>query len=530
MKTPLKPILWLAGGIAIIAAMFLGSLALQLYRNAALLQKFSADNLAALEQREQQYAENIFAAAETGVKGSLERGEMDKFVVLLRSQKEVKGLQEFTLFDRNGVSVYSSDAALLNRRLPPELRDQLLAGSASLTRCTNGSFEVYRSQPIQTDCLRCHIDWKEGGSSGVLLGRFSTESLVASRQQWSESTSAMKHSQIAGGLWSTLAIVIVFGAATAAVVYSKMIAPLARIHVNLTGTSENLRATAGQLGSGSQSLAQGASQQAASLEETSAALEEFSATTKNNAGHAQAANELATQMSRAAEVGAAGILQLNGAMNEIQGASSNIAKIIKTIDEIAFQTNLLALNAAVEAARAGNAGLGFAVVAEEVRSLARRSAEAAKETSGIIEDCVLKSKNGLLVSAEVSRHVQAITEQARRLDEIVAQIANASQEQSRGISELNIAVRDLDGVTQTNAANSEEIASVAVELNSEAERLRLDIAGLSRLLSGKSETAKAESPEPGGLNGKTCAEHSTLAGSRRPPNQASDFPLPKPRR
>jgi methyl-accepting chemotaxis protein len=493
MKSHLKPILLLVGGIAV---MFVASLLLELSRNAYMLRKFSEHNLAALEQRELECAGEIFATAEKGIKGSLERGEMDKFTTLLQDERTIKGFQELSLFDRQGVVTHSSERAFLDRQLPVDVKQCLQGNFEQFLRITNGSFEIYHAQKIQGDCLRCHVDWKQGDSSGVLLGRFSTESLQQAQQQWAASIAEMHHSEITSGLLAALAIVIIFGTLAALVLHYEVIAPMVRVLKHLAGVSDQMRRTSQQLSVGSQSIAEGASQQAAALEETTSTIEELSATTRNNAGHAQNANDLATQTRRAAETGADGMAQMNRAMNEIQTASGNIAKIIKTIDEIAFQTNILALNAAVEAARAGEAGMGFAVVAEEVRNLAKRSAVAARETATIIEDSIHKTEKGAQVSAEVTRHFQEITEKARRVDEIIAQISAASQEQSQGISQLNGAVRSMDNVTQKNAANAEESAAVAVELNGHSDALRQTIAELSGLLSSHAETVAAEISQP----------------------------------
>ena len=492
MKTHLKPILMLVGGIAV---MFVVSLVVELSRNSVMLRKFSDDNLVQLEKREQQMAETIFISAENAVAGSLERGEMDKFVGLLESQKSVKGLQEFTLFNRAAVASYSSDHSFLNRQLPSELRGQLQSDFTPLLRRTNGSFEIYHSQKIVADCLRCHLGWKEGESSGVLVARFSTEPLQQSQQQWAASIAGMRKSQITNGLVTALIIVVIFGTLAALVMHQQIIAPLVRVLEDLTGISDQVRGTAQQLNASSQTIAEGASEQGAALEETGAALEELSATTQNNASHAQTANDLAAQTRQAAETGAGGMEQMGRAMNEIQTASGNIAKIIKTIDEIAFQTNILALNAAVEAARAGEAGMGFAVVADEVRNLAKRSAVAAQETAAIIEDSIRKSQHGAAVSAEVSRHFRDITEKARRLDQLIVEIAAASQEQNQGISQLNLSVRTLDSVTQTNAANAEESAGVAVELNSQAHSMMEAVGKLQKLLGGQNP---ASSPDASG--------------------------------
>jgi methyl-accepting chemotaxis protein len=208
--------------------------------------------------------------------------------------------------------------------------------------------------------------------------------------------------------------------------------------------------------------------------------------TKRNAENALSAKDLSSETRQAAETGSANMQEMNRAMADIQSASGNISKIIKTIDEIAFQTNILALNAAVEAARAGEAGAGFAVVADEVRNLAQRSANAAKETAEKIEDSIAKSANGVALSGKVTESLGQIVTKARQVDELVAEIATASREQSQGIDQVNTAVTQMDKVTQTNAATAEESASASEELSAQAATLRELVAGLQQLVTGSS--------------------------------------------
>ena len=234
----------------------------------------------------------------------------------------------------------------------------------------------------------------------------------------------------------------------------------------------------------SQTLAEGASEQAASLEETSASLEEIASIIKRNAENAAQAKELAGKTRNAADAGFQDMVAMGKAMQEIKDSSDDIGKIIRTIDEIAFQTNILALNAAVEAARAGEAGMGFAVVAEEVRSLAQRSALAAKETEAKIESALSKTSQGVTISGKVAASLNDIVEKIREVDTLAAEVANASREQSQGIQQVNMAVTQMDKITQGNAAGAEESASAAEELSAQASSLKGVVGELLSMVGG----------------------------------------------
>ncbi len=249
--------------------------------------------------------------------------------------------------------------------------------------------------------------------------------------------------------------------------------------------SATMATSTSEMSTASNRLAEGASSQAAGLEEASSSLEEVSSMTRQNADNASEANGLSKNTFESAETGSKAMDKMNVAIESIRASSDETAKIIKVIDEIAFQTNLLALNAAVEAARAGEAGKGFAVVAEEVRNLAIRSAEAASETSRMIDESVRKSYDGVDIAKEVANVLEEIVDSAKKTDELISEIASASAEQADGIALVNTAISEMDRVTQQNAASSEEIASATGMISSQAKEVKTIAEELAIIVDGK---------------------------------------------
>ncbi len=255
----------------------------------------------------------------------------------------------------------------------------------------------------------------------------------------------------------------------------------ATVHV-LSDGADQIAAVAGQVSESSQTLARGASQQAASIEETSASTEQINSMARRNTENSRATAVMVGETDVRFGHTNRTLDEMVLAMQGISTASEKISKIIREIDQIAFQTNILALNAAVEAARAGDAGMGFAVVADEVRNLAQRSAQAARDTSLLIEDSIGKAQAGSAKVDEATQAIRAIIKDSARMKQLVDEISTGSQEQSRGLQLVSGAIQQMERVTQSTAATAEQTAASAAELSEQSDAVKHAVQNLTELV------------------------------------------------
>ena len=312
-----------------------------------------------------------------------------------------------------------------------------------------------------------------------------------------DSDGSEAQSRASGGT-TMIAIILLIAIASGAAIAWFMVKTINRVLMGaineLAQGAEQIASAAQQVSTASQSLAQGSSEQAASIEETSSSSEEINSMAQQNSHNCGDAATLMTESQQSFERTGQALQHMVVAMSDINASSDKIAKIIRVIDEIAFQTNILALNAAVEAARAGDAGMGFAVVADEVRNLAQRCAQAAKDTTSLIEESITKSNDGKTRTDIVAREIQSIIEQSAKVKSIVDDVNAGSMEQARGIDQVTKAIGQMGQVTQQTAATAEESAAAAEELSAQSESLQEIVVQLTALVTQTASHARSFTP------------------------------------
>jgi methyl-accepting chemotaxis protein len=345
----------------------------------------------------------------------------------------------------------------LRKAFEPVLADSMAAGAS---RADHVQFVKHASaMRSEVDRLREFSDADFSGSQAISI--------------------EMLRLALRDSLWMSVAVALV-GVGVAYLFGRRITRTLKEVVERIHRGADGLGYTADRIRQGSEDTAEGTGKQAASLEETGATVTELAAQLRQNAEATRKAEHLTSETRSAATAGAGELKELAVALDEIRSSGNEVAKIIRTIDEIAFQTNILALNAAVEAARAGEAGLGFAVVAEEVRNLAQRSAAAARETSRSIAGSLERGDRGQAIGKQVRSRIDLILTRIAEVDDVVRSISAASQQQSAGLATIDSAVNRIQGVTATNAAHAKDAADVAVQLSSETESLRRSTVELSR--------------------------------------------------
>jgi methyl-accepting chemotaxis protein len=306
---------------------------------------------------------------------------------------------------------------------------------------------------------------------------------------------------------------------------NRAITQLGGIVSGVKHASESISSASQQLAAGNTDLSQRTEQQAASLEETASSMEELTATVRQNADNAQQATTLATNASSIARRGGEEVERVVETMHEISGSSAKVAEIITVIEGIAFQTNILALNAAVEAARAGEQGRGFAVVAGEVRTLAQRSASAAKEIKQLIGESVQRVEVGSKLVEQAGDTIREVVQSVQRVTDIIGEISSASHEQRTGIEQVNQAVSQMDQVTQQNAALVEEASAAAHSMAEQAGTLRHAVAAFKVNASEVQPVESAKKVSVSQPHKPTLKPQIAAAKPKRPPRAAATRPL-----
>ena len=481
MKLNVKLILSL---VLVLMVTVVAAQAVQYYWTVNLVKEMNDHNLQLLRQSQDQQASNLSISVMRSIEGSLVRGEMEKFTRLLESLDNVEGLQEVSLFDAGGKVTHSSKSQFIGNQIDGGIKGEVLGKPDKFSRETEGSIEIYEPHKVAGDCIRCHTSWKVNEIRGATLFRFSKEALVKAQEEAAGALTKAESNSLWSALMAVAAVVIIFILGMLFTVsrfvsrpMGQLVEMLKQYDVDLTLEMpiqskdeigqvagllnrfvNKLNNVVGQAQKAAQVVGQQVGGQASALEQLAGTSESIAGTTKESSENSRQAAELMNRITDQVDQAGSSIATLSDSMADLTASSHRVAEIMKTIDDIAFQTNLLALNAAVEAARAGQAGAGFAVVAGEVRSLAMRAAEAGRNTSQLIERTISRIENSNHMVGSVTKVFEEVNQQIATANDLIADIADISAKQAEGVERINSTLRDVDQTTQVNARQAEGLS------------------------------------------------------------------------
>lgn len=496
MKLRTKLILSL---VAVLVLSVLISQGLQFYWTSKAVAKFSEHNFNLLSQRERQQAGNLYQTLEQAIKGSLIRGEMNKFTKLLQSLKRVKGLEEVFLYNAKGVVTHAANRQRIGGKMAADARTKVFKQGRRFIQETGQSLKVYIPHRVVADCTRCHIGWKPGEIRGVTYYQFSTKALNQAKRESAAALASIKATSLYSTLIALLGVVIFFVLGMFVTVrlfvgrpMGSLVEALKNYDVDLTlqipvqskdeigivarlmnQFVSKLNTVIGEAQAVAQSVGDNTGGAATALEKITVSTGVLASVTKENAENAESARELMNSLRSGVVQADEKVANLKTAMADLSQASGEVSSIMLTIDEIAFQTNLLALNAAVEAARAGEAGAGFAVVADEVRNLAMRAAEAAKNTTQIVDGTIAQIDQGTYLVDDANQVFGQVSKAIEEAADLMETIADSSAQQHRDIDQVNRSLHDIDQTIQGNASQSAQLLGTMSTFKTDSSQLRI---------------------------------------------------------
>ena len=470
----------------------------QYFKVINIIEQLIESNTLSLKNEIKKNALNINESIHNAVSGSLERGEMEKFSKLMKLQKTNKTLLEMSLYDVDCKISYSTNDLKIGTNISADLKKQIYDEKKQILLFNDKLIDVYQPQMITGDCIRCHTDWKTGDIGGIIQTTFSTEIITKTLSQANTTLIQLKKSSIFNTLISIIGTTIIF-AVLVFILLNKMVrlplgqfVELLRWYEEKEGdltmkiqiyTSDEIGELANLFNTfidrlkdvitkaqhNALNVGQGAKRQLKDLNNIRLLIEKNVLTSEKNHKKSENINELMQDVSKDIDKSDLAMKNLTDSMEKLSQASVETAKIVKTIDEIAFQTNLLALNAAVEAARAGEAGAGFAIVADEVRNLAMRSAEAAKNTSNQIDLTVKQINEGSGLVTKTSDTFKDLKENINNANSLVSEITELSQNQSKDMKEIDSSLSKVLEDAETNVNNATEIEETMSSFKTEDE-------------------------------------------------------------